>query len=87
MLEGDVNGESREVININGLMAVRIDAGDNTIRFDYVYTPLKQGIVCSIAGVLLFCRIYDIFLAKKKKTAAPIGGARLRGIIPGGTIA
>ena len=27
-----VNGESREVININGLMAVRIDAGDNILK-------------------------------------------------------
>ena len=63
-----VNGESREVININGLMAVRIDAGDNTIRFDYVYTPLKQGIACSIAGVLLFAG-YMIYFNKKKKRA------------------
>ena len=62
-----VNGESREVININGLMAVRIDAGDNTIRFDYVYTPLKQGIVCSIAGVLLFAG-YMIYFSKKKNS-------------------
>lgn len=49
-------------------MAVRIDAGDNTIRFDYVYTPLKQGIAGSIAGVLLFAG-YMIYFNKKKKRA------------------
>lgn len=45
-----VNGEEAEILNINGLMAVRVNAGENEIRFDYDYLPLKAGIVCSILG-------------------------------------
>lgn len=48
----EVNGEEREVLNINGLMAVRIDGGENRILFEYEYLPIQAGAVCSIAGVL-----------------------------------
>ena len=38
----EVNGEEREVLNINGLMAVRIDGGENRILFEYEYLPIRQ---------------------------------------------
>ena len=39
-----VNGESAEILNINGLMAVKVNAGKNCIRFHYSPTPLWCGI-------------------------------------------
>lgn len=48
-----VNGEAAEILNINGLMAVRVDQGDNTVVFTYEYLPFKVGILCSILGILL----------------------------------
>jgi len=48
-----VNGKDVEILNINGLMAVRVDKGDNTIVFTYEYLPLRVGIICSIMGIIL----------------------------------
>lgn len=48
-----VNGEDAQILNINGLMAVRVDKEDNTIVFTYEYQPLKLGIICSILGIIL----------------------------------
>lgn len=49
-----VNGDKAEILNINGLMAVRVGAGENVIRFDYDYLPVKAGIACSVSGIVLF---------------------------------
>lgn len=49
-----VNGDEAEILNINGLMAVRVMKGENEIRFVYDYLPIKAGIVCSVLGVVLF---------------------------------
>ena len=50
-----VNGEKAEILKVNvGFMAVRVPAGDSTIRFDY-YTPgLNLGLCMTAAGFLLF---------------------------------
>lgn len=61
-----VNGEDARILNINGLMAVQVSGGVNEIRFDYVYLPLKLGMVCSLCGIILFMGY--IFIYSKKKT-------------------
>ncbi len=61
--EAKVNGEEADILNINGLMAVKINAGENQIRFDYDYLPIKVGVVCSVLGVMLFVG-YMIISAK-----------------------
>lgn len=48
-----VNGRETEVLNINGLMAVRVFEGQNDIFFTYEYRPLLFGIICSIIAVVL----------------------------------
>ena len=48
-----VNGESAEILNINGLMAVKVNAGKNCIRFHYSPTPLWYGIGVSAISILL----------------------------------
>lgn len=63
-----VNGEEAEVININGLMAVFVHEGTNVIRFDYEYTPLKLGVICSISGIAVFaCYMVICRIGAKKK--------------------
>ena len=47
------NGESAEILNINGLMAVKVNAGKNCIRFHYSPTPLWCGIGVSAISILL----------------------------------
>lgn len=51
--KASVNGREAQVLDCNGMMAVRIDQGENEISFRYEYAPLKYGIGCSAAGVLL----------------------------------
>ncbi len=65
--KASVNGEEAEILNINGLMAVRVNEGANEIRFEYDYLPLKAGIVCSILGAVLFgaYMIFDILQEKR----------------------
>ena len=40
-----VNGQDAEILSINGLMAVRVDAGENTITFSYCNKGLYGGII------------------------------------------
>ncbi len=49
-----VNGEPALVENVNnGFMAVRVPAGDSTIRFDYMTPGLKTGFLITLGGLLL----------------------------------
>ena len=64
--KAEVNGEKREVLNINGLMAVQIDAGENRILLEYEYLPLAAGGVCSIVGVLASA-LYFILAGRMEK--------------------
>lgn len=59
-----VNDEETEILNINGLMAVKINEGSNTIQFDYCYTPIKIGLWCTIGG-LLSAGLYFIIILKR----------------------
>lgn len=58
-----VNGQEQEILNINGLMAVRVSEGENEIAFQYIYAPLKYGAAISMAGAAL----YGIYLAAVRK--------------------
>jgi len=49
-----VNGAEEKILNINGLMAVRVQEGDNDIRFEYDYLPGKLGLAVSLCGILMF---------------------------------
>lgn len=49
-----VNGEPAIVENVNnGFMAVRVPAGDSTIRFNYMTPGLKTGFIVTIVGLIL----------------------------------
>ena len=49
-----VNGEPAVVENVNnGFMAVRVPAGDSTIRFDYMTPGLKTGLLVTLGGILI----------------------------------
>lgn len=64
-----VNGQEREILNVNGLMAVRVDAGENAISFRYEYAPLRYGILSSIAGIAAY-GVYMAFGNRKKTLPA-----------------
>ncbi len=66
-----VNGEEARIFNINGLMAVKIGEGRNEIRFDYVYAPIKLGILCTAVGAL-GAGIY-LWAAGKRKGLSGMG--------------
>lgn len=50
-----VNGKETEILNINGLMAIRVGKGENTIEFSYSAMWLKLGVVisCIFIGIWL----------------------------------
>lgn len=59
-----VNGEKKEIIDSNGLMAVRIENGINQIRIEYVPVRIILGIIVSAISVIIFS-VY-VSLSKKK---------------------
>ncbi len=67
-----VNGNKVDVEKVNsGLMAVFCQAGQNKIRFNYMTPGLKEGLIVSIAGVLILI-LYIIFNVRKRKKAENI---------------
>lgn len=67
--QATVNGEPVDVEQVDsGMMAVRCEAGENTIRFDYHTPGLTLGITISIIGVILYVLylIWNRRLQKKK---------------------
>ena len=62
-----VNGKEVEVEKVsNGLMAVKAEAGDNEIRFNYMPQGFKLGIVISSFSLIVLA-IYIILCKKKSK--------------------
>ncbi|PWL43307.1 MAG: hypothetical protein DBY45_07465 [Clostridiales bacterium] len=64
-----VNGEPAIVENVNnGFMAVRVPAGDSTIRFDYMTPGLKTGFLITLGGLFLLIAyvIMMIRVAKRR---------------------
>lgn len=62
-----VNGKKVDVENVNnGLMAVKAEAGDNVIRFEYTPGGLKVGGLITSCSIIILI-IYMIFSKKKIK--------------------
>lgn len=51
--KAEVNGKSTEILNINGLMAVKAERGENEIVFSYTALYLKIGVLVSAISTLL----------------------------------
>lgn len=66
-----VNGEKTEIIDSNGLMAISVKAGTNTIVFRYVTPGLTTGIILGIIGLLGTCVLFIVnknYLKRKFNT-------------------
>lgn len=63
------NGKELEIIEAdNGFMAVKVNKGENDIKFDYFPYGLKEGLI--ISGIALVIYIGYIILDKKKRHLA-----------------
>lgn len=60
-----VNGTEREILNINGLMAIQVDEGFNNIEFTYSSIYLKIG--CLISIISLLAMVVWIKINKREK--------------------
>ena len=60
-----VNDVPETVLNINGLMAVKIGEGTNEISFDYVYTPFAAGV--ALTALSLVALAGDVWLSDKRR--------------------
>jgi len=76
-----VNGKKVEIEKVNsGFMAVKVGAGANEIRFDYITPGLKYGViitVCSAAVFLVYIFVFLIFIKKRKTEDVYPEGDRL----------
>ena len=61
-----VNGQNVHVLNVNGLMAVPLNKGLNTIDFSYKYLPFYAGCICSFLGIAASGIYYFIFLSRAR---------------------
>lgn len=62
--KAEVNGTEAEILNINGLMAVKVSAGNNEIVFQYTALYFKAGVLISVISVLCLI-IYCVIMRKK----------------------
>ena len=60
-----VNGKKVEIMDVNGLMAVPIEKGDNEIRFIYEVPMLKIGVGVSLISIMFL--LVGILIEVKKK--------------------
>ena len=60
-----MNGTEREILNINGLMAIQVDEGFNNIEFTYSSIYLKIG--CLISIISLLAMVVWIKINKREK--------------------
>ncbi len=69
-----VNGEKAEIEKVNvGFMAVRCNAGENEIRFDYKTPGLSAGVVISLVSLLVLL-IYWVLSVRPVFLQKPFGG-------------
>ena len=61
----EVNGESAEILDINGFMAVRIGDGTNRIEFRYTVPGLRAGILLTAASLVISV-IYILIMRRRK---------------------
>ncbi|MBP3891998.1 MAG: YfhO family protein [Solobacterium sp.] len=59
-----VNGEEREIISINGLMAVKLNQGNNHIHFQFTAKRILFGLLISVLSIIL---TFIYHKAKKKQ--------------------
>ena len=62
-----VNGKEAEIIDINGFMAVKVDAGTNDIVFNYETPGLKVGVMGSAAAVVIIMVYLAVFTVRNRK--------------------
>lgn len=67
-----VNGQETNILNICGLMAVKVQQGENRIEFHYSYPPLQYGAVLTLVSLLIFLGYLCAcgLLQRKKQSAA-----------------
>lgn len=71
-----VNGKPVEVEKVNvGFMAIRCEAGENEIRFNYMTPGLIKGVIISISALAISIAYILYFRQKNKKTAQGINKA------------
>lgn len=61
-----VNGQEAEILNINGLMAVRVSQGENEITFSYCNKGLYAGMILSVLGFVGWIG-YVVYNRKRKE--------------------
>ncbi|MBQ6376918.1 MAG: YfhO family protein [Lachnospiraceae bacterium] len=61
-----VDGDPAEILDINGMMAVRIKKGENRILFQYQVPGLKEGISLSVLGLAVWA-VYAVISVKRRK--------------------
>ncbi len=71
----EVNGESAEILDINGFMAVRVRAGDNTVHFHYTVPGLKAGAVISVVSLIVSV-LWILFFIRVKRGEKKNSGSR-----------
>lgn len=65
----EVNGQPVDIEKVSyGFMAVRAEAGDNTIVFKYRTPGMNAGIIISISGAVILIIYLIIFKIRKKKS-------------------
>ncbi|GEM_PF-104044 len=65
-----VNGESVQILSVNGLMAVPVTEGENHVQFVYRYTPLRTALGCTVVGFLLWAGL--LVRGRKKRDSAEV---------------
>lgn len=61
----EVNGESAEILDINGMMAIQIHEGENKIEVKYEVPFLREGVIISIIGIAVWGTYYAVTRRKK----------------------
>ena len=61
-----VDGTAEEILDINGFMAVRLHAGDNTVHFHYKVPGLSAGVVISLVS-LAASILWILFFRRERK--------------------
>ena len=62
-----VNGKKTKTYDVNGLTAVPVVKGENSIEFRYIYAPLKWAFIMTMIGGILFIIYMPKTLYKKDK--------------------
>ena len=60
-----MNGESAEILDINGMMAIQIHEGENKIEVKYEVPFLREGVIISIIGIAVWGTYYAVTRRKK----------------------